>query len=197
MGGKLYLQGELDLMRTELRKTEQQGDWLVSQGLRGSIESEGRIGFEGKYSPDGNDLNYEPYDKLDVKLNVAGFKRWDKDLEGNKHLRLDVVGGVNQNMIEGNTVPYLSARQEISGTDLELIGQKFTWSMEAKEGVSYDIKQGDMKANYELFAGLTKKIPMKVFGHDLNTEVKFGPKIKGDIDKPFDVSPVFKVKVRF
>ncbi len=197
LGGRLYIQGELELMRTELRKSYQQGDWDISQGVRGSIKTQGRIGFEGSYGQDGGDFDYEPYRHIDSKLDVAGFKRWDRDLNEDMTLRLDLVGGVSQNLIYGNTVPYLRARQEIKGANLELVGQKFSWSMEAQQGISHDLKEGDTRLNYEVFAGLTKKFPMSVFGRDANVEVKLGPKVKGNQDKPFKVGPELKVRVRF
>lgn len=195
--GKLYLKGEMDLLRTELSKTEQQGDWTVTQGLRGSIDTELKVGYEGEWTDGDDEVDYESFNEPKVHLNMSGFKRWDRDLEDGKRLRLDLVGGVGQNVLDGDTKLHLQARQELAGGDLTIYGHKFTWVTEAKEGLEYHVQDDNFNAKYELFGGLIKKIPMKVFGQKFETEIKAGPRIKGDIDEPIEFSPVFKVKVRF
>ncbi|MFP4499329.1 MAG: hypothetical protein ACLFQV_14060 [Vulcanimicrobiota bacterium] len=196
LGWKAEAKAKVKLMRTELSRTDTSGGWKTTQGLRGGLEGEWRFGYEGKMGVEDNKQELETIDKQKWRLNVDGFKRWEKDL-GNMYLTVDAVGGVGHEFVGNTTDVHLGFRQKLDGDSIQIFGSDFGWKAEAKQQFSYKIQDGDFDASYELFAGLTKKVPMRVFRHEFDLNLEAGPKIKGDLDEPIEFKPVAKVKVDF
>ena len=195
--GKAYIKAEMDLLETELSKQRQQGDWTITHGLRGKIDSEYRFGYSGKWSHSQGSFDEENIDETRFSAHLHGFKRWDKDLSGDRHLRLDVSAGVSHNILDDQTTLNIKGEQELTGKRVQIFGHTFRWLAEAEEEIRYNIQDDEFDAKYEVMAGIGKKVPVKVLGHEIDIDFKIGPGIKGDIDSPLDFKPLAKLKALF
>ncbi|MDQ7826480.1 MAG: hypothetical protein RDV48_27000 [Candidatus Eremiobacteraeota bacterium] len=193
---RLYGQAKFDILKTELAKTEQVGEWTRTHGLRGGLQATYKLGYQGEYNTGSTNSN-EVINDLDATVNLAAFGRWERSLSGSRHLTLDATAGVGHDIMENHTVPYVAFRQELTGKDGELAGIKYNWTAEAKEKIAYHIQERELDAEYEVFAGVEKTFPMKIFGHRMDTTVRVGPGVKGDIENPVAFHPRADVKVKF
>ena len=193
MKWKAELKPKVELLRTELSKTEKQGDWTVTQGVKGSIKGEWKIGYEGEI--DSTNSTTDVINEQKWQAGADTFKVWERDFSGGDSLRLSAVAGIGHEFVGNDTTAHVRFEQKYTGQDFEFMGHDFGWYAKAKEGASYNIQDDEFKANYELSAAVTKEIPMKAFGRDVDLKFELGPKIKGDIDEPVDFGAITKVKI--
>ncbi|MDQ7825171.1 MAG: hypothetical protein RDV48_20380 [Candidatus Eremiobacteraeota bacterium] len=199
LGGKasLGLETKVDLLRTELSRTEQRGDWTVSQGVRGGFRAHEVDTLSGERQAKDGETSWTTERERTLSADVLAFRRWDKDLGSGRHLRLDAAAGATHDFAENNTALTATFRQELSGKDAKAWGMSYDWSVEAKEQVGYATASGEFGASYEVYAGVSKKFPIRMFGHTVNASLKAGPQIEGDQDEAFKFKPVVKLGVKF
>lgn len=195
--GKAYIKAEMDLLSTELSKQEQQGDWIVTKGFRGKIDSEYQLGHAGKYSASKGLFDEEKIDDLDISAHLHGFMQWDRDLSENVHLKLGVAAGVSHNILDDETTLNVKGEQKLTGTRVQIFGQDFRWVAEAEEEIKYNIQNDRIDMEYEMVAGLQKKIPVRVMGKKIDIDFTIGPGIKGDTENAINFKPMAKLKALF
>ncbi|MCE1246564.1 MAG: hypothetical protein LWY06_07970 [Firmicutes bacterium] len=189
---KLEARPKLELLNTELVKTQQDGKWFEAQGLRGRTTGEWALGYEGSSTKEAKGI-----DNLEVRTTVEGFKSWYRDIGENMHLNIDAVAGGSHEFMNGQSELHVNFRQRLTGENLEIMNQKFGWFAEARENFNYDIGQRDFNPGYEVSGGLSKNIPVKAFGKQAVLKAELGARIKGDRHDSFDIGPVTKLKVDF
>ncbi len=186
-------QTKVDLFKGEFSKTEQQGKWTTTQGLNGLVRFEGEYGYK---TEDWGKEN-EEVSKHNLTAHLGVFKSWSRTVCDNTTLTLSTGAGATHNFTTGQMGLYSQSHQRIAGEDLDIFGQRVDWSAEASQRVTYDVDSGNIGANYEVFAGLEKTFPFKVFKYDGEMTLKAGGKISGNRDEPIHFSPATRVKVDF
>ncbi len=195
--GKAYIKTEMDLLETQLSKQEQQGEWLVTKGFRGKIDSEYKLGYAGKWSNSQDLHEEEKIDEMGVSAHLHGFMQWDRDFGEDVHLKMGVSAGVSHNITENDTTLNVKGEQKLTGSRVQIFGHNFRWVAEAEEEVKYSIQNDRLDAEYEIVAGLQKKIPVTVMGKKIDIDFTVGPGIKGDTDNFAGFKPMAKLKALF
>lgn len=195
--GKAYIKTEMDLLETELSKQEQQGEWLVTKGFRGKIDSEYNLGYAAKWSKSQDLHEEEKIDEMGISAHLHGFMQWDRDLGEDVHLKMGVSAGVSHNITENDTTLNVKGEQKLTGSRVQIFGHDFRWVAEAEEEIKYSIQNDRFDAEYEMVAGIQKKIPVKVMGKKIDIDFTVGPGIKGDIDNIAGFKPMAKLKALF
>ncbi len=183
----------IDLANTELARTREVDGWQISDGAYG------RVRFTGEYRT-GVEKGSERSESFEhgVALEAGLFRQWSTSLSENVTFEHRVEGGYSYNLTHGQTAATVGARQTFKGEG-EWKGQDFTWTAEARQRVSFDSSRETdaLKGEFELYAGVGKSFPMKVFGRDTKVEVSAGPRVKVDTGGDFSLAPASRLRVRF
>lgn len=186
-------QSRVELFKGQLSKTEQHGPWKATQGLTGLVQFEGEYGYKtedwGKQS--------EEVSKHNLTVHLGAFKSWSRTVSENTTLTVSTGAGASLNCTTGHASLYAQSRQKLQGENLELFGQTFDWSAEARQRMTVNPDSGAVGANYEIFAGLEKSFPVKIFKYEGDVTLKAGAKVSGNLNEPVHFSPATRVKLDF
>lgn len=183
----------IDLANTELARAREVDGWRISDGAYG------RVRFTGEYRA-GIEKGSEVSESFEhgVALEAGLFRQWSTSMSENVTFEHRVEGGYSYNLTQGRTAATVGARQTFKG-ESEWKGQDFTWTAEARQRVSFDSSRETdaLKGELELYAGVGKSFPMKVFGRDTSVELSAGPRFKVDTSGDVNLAPATRLRVRF
>lgn len=184
-GGKPELRFRGTFLDAELSKaTQLSGGWTQTQGLRGRVRAEFRTSGEHQSG-----------------LSLEGFRRWEGSLGNSMRGMMEVSLGNYSDFTHSTSSVGINLRQELKGGEFEVAQQPLSWHLEGRQSYHYTYdgtpQENHSPWNYEFLVGVRRDFPTKIFGKAATISTIVGPELQGDQQKPFEVKPKVKVRVRF
>lgn len=177
----LGVEVEFDPIWGVLKKTEQVGDWEVTQGFQGGIRGEYRVGFIKD-------------ERTRLDLTGAAFKRWSGQV-GDYDARFGVAAVANYDFLEGTPVTGIHAEQRFEGNEFQFWGKDFETLLQFRERADYHFNDSEMVYSAEVFTGIGHEFKMTLLGREADLRLEAGPEFDYNTRDGFDVGAKVRLRV--
>ncbi|NDD30096.1 MAG: hypothetical protein EB084_17710 [Proteobacteria bacterium] len=179
------------VLKASIEKHDVVGGFDRSQGLRADIHARYQYGLGSRLDPVGavGDPNIAGF----AGPRVEAFQRW-QSREGDWKQTYEFNLGASHDLPSSTSMAYVRTVQRFENGEItkSLLGSGSRLNIELEEGLQRNWGAGSTNVYYRAFAGATKPVSFKAFGHDVKVDVEAGLQAQGNLGGGRDVKPVVR-----